>query len=171
MQRAELARVLQRLIEPPILGGTASGGRAGEADEAGGLRRPGGVVVADAVGERGYVPPEGEGPVARGAEAGIGAPREQLPRHAGIDVGGLRIERTAVVERLGLERIADISRLGVEEHLQPEHRRPVPRQRLLARQPQARLAQVVWSDRRDRAVAVWQDDRLGAGGGGIAFAA
>src|SRR5437764_15067603 len=111
MQRAELARVLQRLIEPPILGGTASGRGAGEADEREGLRRPQRVVLADAVGERGYVPPEGEGAVARGAEAGIGAPREQLPRHAGIDVGGLRIERAAVVERPGLERIGDYSPL------------------------------------------------------------
>src|SRR5437867_6800847 len=108
MQRAELARVLQRLIEPPILGGTASGGCAGEADEREGLRRPQRVVLADAVGERGYVPPEGEGAVGRGAEAGIGPPGKELPRHAAVDVGALRIERTAVVENLGLERIADI---------------------------------------------------------------
>src|SRR5205807_8929431 len=52
VQRVELARVLQRLIQPPVLGITASGGGAGEADEREGLRRSQRVVLADAVGER-----------------------------------------------------------------------------------------------------------------------
>src|SRR5207244_10311964 len=65
------------------------------------------VVLADAVGERGYVPPEGEGAVARGAEAGVGPPGEELPRHAGIDVGALRAQGFAVVEHLRLQRIAE----------------------------------------------------------------
>src|SRR5207253_405342 len=59
MQRVELARVLQRLVEPPILGDPAAGGGAGEPDEREGIRRPQGIVLADAVGEGGHVAPEG----------------------------------------------------------------------------------------------------------------
>ncbi len=154
----EMAVVLDRAVEAPILRVAAAGRSAGQPEQREGIRGLLRIVFGDEVRERRVLTAERERSPGGRAHADEGL-LERLSGDARIDVRALRVERAAVVLRDRFQGVGDLARRRIEIGLELEHARPIHEvQRLFALDADSRLAHAVRGEAGHGIVAVLLDD-------------